>query len=609
MIKVIQFLMLFLGLSFAAFAQKSQVSGVVYDTNDQPLPLAELILKNTVRAVQSNSKGEYKFTALKAGDYIIIASYAGFQTEEKSVTLTENHAQTLDFHLVEKAYSLSDVEVTASRGVLGNERMGDVEGYSIIASKKNEVIKLENIDANLAMNNARQTFGRIPGISIWENDGSGIQLGIASRGLSPNRSWDFLVRMNGYDITPDPLGYPEAYYTPPMEVVDRIEIIRGASSLQYGPHFGGLLNFILRKPDASTRFTVESQNTVGSNGLFSTFNYVGGTKGRGSYTAYFQKRRGDGWRENTFFNTGHAHAEASFAVSNRLKIGVELTYMGIKSQQAGGLTDSLFTLNARRSNRERNWFSTPWLMPSFNAEYVFNKQMKMRFKANGTFAERSSLGFLKAANLSDDFQNRQLDRDYYKNLTSELRLLFDYRVGKKNFTLATGLRYFTSNIQRQQLGKGSAGSDLDLNLAPNTRYPRDLDFDNANIATFAENIFRTSKRLLITAGLRVEKIKSTIQGRFHISNGIDVNLTPTTRTRTFALFGGGLEFRTSATTELYSNLSQAYRPILISDLTPPATTDVISEKLQDARGFNFDFGFRGKLGNYLNFDVDYFYLN
>ncbi|MDZ7897150.1 MAG: hypothetical protein U5N85_03865 [Arcicella sp.] len=105
----------------------------------------------------------------------------------------------------------------------------------------------------------------------------GFNWGVASRGLSPNRSWEFNVRMNSYDITSDPMGYPEAYYTPPMEVVDRIEIVRGASFLQYGPQFGGLMNFVMREPDISTRFTFESQNTTGSNGLFSIFNYIGGT--------------------------------------------------------------------------------------------------------------------------------------------------------------------------------------------------------------------------------------------------------------------------------------------------------------------------------------------
>jgi Fe(3+) dicitrate transport protein len=48
---------------------------------------------------------------------------------------------------------------------------------------------------------------------------------------------------------------------------------------------------------------------------------------------------------------------------------------------------------------------------------------------------------------------------------------------------------------------------------------------------------------------------------------------------------------------------------LISDLTPPATTDVIDENLRDSRGHNIDVGYRGSFGSYLKFDLGYFHLN
>lgn len=61
------------------------------------------------------------------------------------------------------------------------------------------------------------------------------------KGLSPNRSWEFNIRQNGYDIAADPFGYPEAYYNPQLQAVQRIEVVRGQGALQYGPQFGGLL--------------------------------------------------------------------------------------------------------------------------------------------------------------------------------------------------------------------------------------------------------------------------------------------------------------------------------------------------------------------------------
>lgn len=593
---------------FAAFGQKAAISGKVVDKSKQAIVGASVTLKGTVRGVQSNTTGEYIIKGLKAGNYTVVVSSVGLKSKELSFILQENEVKSLDFELEDETYTLKDIQVVASRGVRGNEYLGEVYGYSINATKKNEVIKLDNINANLAMNNSRQIFSRTPGISVWENDGSGIQLGVASRGLSPNRSWEFNVRMNGYDITPDPMGYPEAYYTPPMEVVDRIEIVRGASSLQYGPQFGGLMNFVLRKPDISTRITVESQNTTGSNGLFSTFNYIGGTEGRLSYTAYYQKRFGNGWRDNSYYNTDHAHAELSYAITNKFKIGAEATYMTYKSQQAGGLTDAQFAQDARQSVRSRNWFSTPWLVPSLSAEYVFSEKTKVSWKAFGVIAERSSVGNVAAITTVDNLtSNRQVDRDYYNNYGSELRFITDYKFFGLTNTLATGLRYYNGNIDRKQQGKGTTSQDMEFGIEG--EYPRDLDFNNINKAAYFENIFRISKKFLVTAGARIENISSTMQGRFSFSNGVANNLTPTTRNRSFLLFGGGAEYHLTAQTEFYSNISQAYRPVLISDLTPPATTDVIDENLQDARGYNFDFGYRGKVANYLNFDVDYFYVN
>jgi Fe(3+) dicitrate transport protein len=591
----------------SATAQKGGIVGKVTDGANNPVVGANILLKNTVRGVQTNSQGEFVIKSLKGGNYVLLVSSIGLKSIEKSFILLENETKQIDFSMEVDSYMLNDVKVIASRGVRGNEHLAEVEGFSINAGKKNEVIKLDNLNANLAMNNSRQVFSRTPGISVWENDGSGIQLGIASRGLSPNRSWEFNVRMNGYDITPDPMGYPEAYYTPPMEVVDRIEIVRGASSLQYGPQFGGLMNFVLRKPDISTRITVESQNTVGSNGLFSTFNYIGGTEGKLSYATYYQKRWGNGWRNNSYFNTDHAHAELSFAVSNKLKIGGELTYMTYESQQAGGVTDEQFAKDARQSSRARNWFSTPWLVPSINAEYIFSQNSKLSFKAFGTFSERNSVGFVKAITETDDLKNRQVDSDFYRNYGSELRFITDYKLfGKKN-TLVSGLRFYDGNITRQQQGKGTAGNDVDFSIEG--IYPRDLTFNNVNKAAFFENLFRFNERFLITTGLRYENISSTMQGRLGVVNGQNTNLEAITRTRSFVLFGVGAEFHVTPSSEFYSNLSQAYRPVLISDLTPPATTDIIDQNLKDATGYNFDFGYRGKVRNFFNFDVDYFYLN
>lgn len=594
-------------LYFPSFSQLGTISGKITSESNEALPGATVVLVGTVRGVESNTKGNYIIKGLKPGVYTIKVSFVGYSPTIQEVNIREGEAREVNIRLSDMT-ELQGVSVFAQSGVKGNTFLPQVNDYTITAGKKNEVIVLDNLQANLAMNNSRQIFSRTPGISVWENDGSGIQLGVASRGLSPNRSWEFNVRMDGYDITPDPMGYPEAYYTPPMEVVERIEIIRGASSLQYGPQFGGLMNFILRKPDLSTKLVVESQNTSGNNGLFSSFNYIGGTSGRLSYTTYYQKRQGNGWRQNSNFNTDHTHGELSYAVSNKLKIGAQLTYMQAESQQAGGLTDVAFAQNSQQSLRARNWFSTPWFIYALTADYIINTDSKLSVKYFGTTAERNSVGFTRAITEVDSRGNRQVDRDLYQTNGAEIRYLLDYRIGSWKNTVATGLRYFHGEMQRKLLGMGTTNNDLDLSIQG--LYARDLLFTNSNYATFAETILRPTETLALTFGARLEQINTHMTGQSGLSPaGLPIAVAPDSRGRSFVLLGAGAEYKLSSNTKLYSNIAQAYRPVLSSDLLPPATTDVIDPNLSDAKGYNFDLGYRGEVGNYLTFDVNYFYLD
>ena len=601
------FFLAFALVSSGSFAQKNTLSGTILDEKRQPLAGVSVYLQGTVRGVQSDRNGTYTLKDIPSGSYQLVVSLMGFQTYTQELKLEALTSKEIHVTLQEATLELGEFSISASRGIQGQGHLPEVADYRINAGKKNEVIRIGELNANLAMNNSRQLFAKTPGISIWENDGSGVQLGVASRGLNPNRSWEFNVRMNGYDITPDPMGYPEAYFTPPMEVVEQIEIVRGASSLQYGSQFGGLMNFVLRKPDPSTRFTAETVNTVGSNGLFSSFNYLGGTEGKWSYTAYFQKRMGNGWRANGAFDTNHAHLEVNYAASNRLKLGMEMTYMTADTQQPGGLTDVQFAADPQQSTRARNWFSTPWYIPAVTAEYLISPKTKVSWKAFGTFAERNSVGFMRPINVEDDLGNRQVDRDFYTTYGSEIRFSSSYTLLGREQSLVGGLRYFNGHIDRKQLGLGTSGSDLNYSVAAGA-FVRDLDFSNTNWAAFVEQVFRLTDRFLMTGGFRLEQIQSRMQGQLNRVNGVPQLLAPITRSRSFAIFGVGAEYHVTKNSEFYANLSQAYRPVLISDLTPPATTDIIDPNLTDSKGYNIDLGYRGNWTPALKFDLSYFHL-
>ncbi|OAB28550.1 Fe(3+) dicitrate transport protein [Flavobacterium fryxellicola] len=492
------------------------------------------------------------------------------------------------------------------------ERQPEIKGTVLFSGKKNEVLKLSSFTANLTTNNAREVFSRVPGVTVWENDGSGIQINIGVRGLSPNRSWELNTRQNGYDISSDVFGYPEAYYNPPLEAVETIELVRGGASLQFGPQFGGMINYVLKR-EQKKPFTFETQNTLGSYNLMSSYNAIGGKINKFSYYAYNHSRSADGWRENSKYKVRNSHLFMEYAFTKDTKLSAEYTSMDYKMQQAGGLTDQQFKDNPRQSLRERNWLGTPWNLFSLNFDTKISNKLTSNTKLFGLIGERNSVGFTATPNIADaikpstnDYANRRVDRDFYKNFGIENRNIFSYTIGKNINNLAFGVRYYKADTRRQQEGTGTTRSDF--NLETLSKYPRDLNFNTENIALFAENQFKLTDNFSVIPGVRYEYISSTGNGRFGISSGNDIPFQNNKITRNQPLFGLGMEYKIGKT-NIYGNITQAFRPVLFSDITPPAVTDVIDPNLKDASGYNADLGYRGTIKNYLNFDFSLFYLS
>nr|MDQ3395204.1 carboxypeptidase-like regulatory domain-containing protein [Bacteroidota bacterium] len=229
------FLAILLGGSSAkVLAQKYSINGTLLDDKSEvPLIFAFVGLENSKHQTITDSLGKFSINNVLPGKYSLITSAVGYEKILQEINIT-NSDLFLNLKVKSNIAELKEVIVKADL-VQGTDiyRLNPIEGTVIYAGKKSEVIQINNLVANLATNNSRQIYGKVPGLNIWESDGAGIQLGIGGRGLNPNRVSNFNTRQNGYDISADALGYPESYYSPPAEGVERIEILRGAASLQY----------------------------------------------------------------------------------------------------------------------------------------------------------------------------------------------------------------------------------------------------------------------------------------------------------------------------------------------------------------------------------------
>jgi Fe(3+) dicitrate transport protein len=302
---------------------------------------------------------------------------------KKSIFNARGKDLRFDLYLTSSEQNLDELTVKEKAADFGFSRLRGVESMGIYEGKKSEVITPDQLVANLSTNNARQVYSRVAGLNIWENEGGGLQLNIGGRGLDPNRTSNFNVRQNGHDISADALGYPESYYTPPIEAVGKIQIVRGAASLQYGTQFGGLINFVMKKPVQDRKIEVVARQSVGSFGFYNAFTSASGTVGKLSYYTFFQYKRADGWRANSRFNNYTFYTDLDYKLSDKTSIGLDITHMHYLAKQPGGLSDAMFAENPRQTNRERNWFNVNWNMAALHFDHRFNASNEFNLRVSG----------------------------------------------------------------------------------------------------------------------------------------------------------------------------------------------------------------------------------
>lgn len=489
-------------------------------------------------------------------------------------------------------------------------RLPDEQEAFLNAGKKNEVVNLAGTNANIALKTGRQLFAKIPGVFVYDMDGSGNQVNIATRGLDPHRSWEFNIRQNGVIINSDMYGYPASHYSAPMESFEKIELVRGTGSLQYGAQFGGMISYVTKKPDTGRAFTFESINTAGSFRLLSSYNAVSGTYKKFAYYAYYYTRHSDGYRSNSQSDATAQFVQLNYQLSPRISLRAELGRSKYLYHIPGPLNDSMFHANPQMSTRSRNYFSPDIYVPSLKLNAQLSKRTRMMLTLSGVMGNRSSVQLDAFATVPDTivtatgaYKNRQVDIDQFNSKTAELRLVHQYTTGTIPGTLAAGVAYMNNDLHRRQLGKGTTGSDYDLSLVT-PGFGRDIHFKTGNIAVFAENIFQLNPRWTVSPGIRFEQGDSKMSGTISYYT---VNPLPTTIKHSFVLAGISTQYLPGNESTVYAGISQAYRPVIFKDIVPASTYEQIDKNLKDASGYNAEIGIRGKW-NRLQYDISGFSL-
>ncbi len=311
-------------------AGAASIRGVALDPGARPAPGVRLELHPGARSSRSARDGTFVFPAVAPGRYTLTATSRDFET------VTVEDIDVPDGGDVRVEVSLRNLRVNHVQ----IDVIGDPEVDLVEIPGSAHLISLEALEASEPLD-ANEVLRQAPGVHVREDSGpAAMRLNIGIRGLNPDRSRTLLVLEDGLPIALAPYGEPEMYYSPPIDRMSRVEILKGSGSIVYGPQtIGGVLNFITPDPPPEPRGSVEV--TGGGYGCFTGQASYGGTHGNVGWYLNALRKQGDGWRD-LYFDIDDLTSKVNVALTGSQRLGIKFgaydegsnsTYLGLTERQ------------------------------------------------------------------------------------------------------------------------------------------------------------------------------------------------------------------------------------------------------------------------------------
>jgi len=241
------FILIFLLGSVSTTLSQTMVSGVVKDSNgDAPLPFAPVAVKGTTNGTTTDMNGEYKLL-LKAGSYTLVASFIGYENQEKEVTILQGQNLRQDFTLKAQAVMMKEVVITGM--MLGQKAAisSQLNAPGIINIVAEAQIK-ELPDAN-----AGDALGRLPGISLKRSGGEAQS--IVLRGLNEKFSQ---IQLDGVSIPSTDAGsrgVDLSMYS--LNSMSGIEVTKALTSDMNADAIAGSVNLVTKKASSKPETIID----------------------------------------------------------------------------------------------------------------------------------------------------------------------------------------------------------------------------------------------------------------------------------------------------------------------------------------------------------------
>ncbi len=465
-----------LGAFFTFFSATAVLAGTLtgtaLDPGGNPVPQAQVTLLRSsvvVEQRQTDSQGAFKFTGLGDGKYLLAASASGLASPQTEVEIHGAEVRKLDLQMQLSAVQ-QQVVVSAS---LENTLASEV-GSSI------SVVSGQEIKDRAALN-VLDVLSGVPGVEVSQAGRYGGVTGVYVRGGQSNYN---LVMVDGIEL--NEFGGAFDFAPLPADGVERVEVTRGPESALYGPDaVTSVINVVTLEGEGTPHFTFQAEG-----GSFTTRRFVVDGSGLTHGLNWgFDLSRFDsgGLVQNDNFRNQTAFLSLGYHRSPRRRL--DFHFIG-NANDAGAP-------GAYGSDPDQ-LYNTPIYPggPTNQQAGLLTRDKQNLFGWEGDYSEQITSRFQQvtsgSVSTNDYYFMSPLGNSYSNNLRGVLNTRSEVAVSNKDFFVA-GFEYNREQVENTYIS--------DTNGVP-------FVLPRTSLALFAENRWSPTHRLYLTAGFRVDDLRT-----------------------------------------------------------------------------------------------------
>lgn len=585
----------------------------IVDIEGNPVSGALVEEVNGIFEGHTDKNGYITFTEINRSRYIINVTATGFEDIVRPIDI--GNISDPEIHIVMRSYAseMPQIDIVERKNGIFSNTPG-----SISVMDRKAIEKINPLSGN-------EVFRQMPGVHVVDEEGMGMRINIGIRGLDPSRGRNVLILEDGVPVALSPYGEPEMYFTPAMERMERVEVLKGSGSILHGPQtIGGVINYVTKDPPAQE--TVRVGLRGGSGGLASGMVEYGNTFDKtGVIISGFHKRAEDiGTSE---FELTDITAKLRFQTGEKSTVGVKLGLYDERSNSTYvGLTQNMFDAGGQDFVRIAPDDELKVRRYSLSAthQYIISSNTKLKTTAFGYTTTRNWK--------RQDFTLNNLDSDgnisnYPSNFdgviwgdttVAQAALLMRNSTGNRNRQFEVGGVESRLNHQYQV-----AQFDNDLTVGGRILYERAYeqrvngtnpqlssgDLRNEEIRTgygtsfFAQNQLHINNRFSLTGGVRTELFdyeRDIIRANF-----VDTNINNVSSV--FQVIpGAGVNYNLDENKLLFAGIHKGFAPPRIKDAIASDGEDLA---LDAELSWSYEAGYRTKMSRGVNLELTAFYMD